>query len=287
MSCVSAAGRPCLDAPVCYPSATVKRTGLRVLRIVFVAALAFGAYRVLAPRGLAWVMVPVAFVAMALLVTIEVLRWRARRARARAESLWEDALLDASLRPDAIAQLRKRLAAAREATNRAHLRVALAELLDADGRCAEASDVLADVELGVLPGVDAAVVRHARAEIALRQGAHDAAREALAGRPVACGDDELDVRLDLLAAQVDVELGAAESALGVAARVGAQTTDADLARDAALVRACALDALGRRAEALALVRAIDAELLPVIATLGAPRVRALIEAVAAEPSAPR
>jgi hypothetical protein len=275
MSCVSAAGRPCLDAPVCYPSATVKRTGLRVLRIVFVAALAFGAYRVLAPRGLAWVMVPVAFVAMALLVTIEVLRWRARRARARAESLWEDALLDASLRPDAIA------------TNRAHLRVALAELLDADGRCAEASDVLADVELGVLPGVDAAVVRHARAEIALRQGAHDAAREALAGRPVACGDDELDVRLDLLAAQVDVELGAAESAFGVAARVGAQTTDADLARDAALVRACALDALGRRAEALALVRAIDAELLPVIATLGAPRVRALIEAVAAEPSAPR
>ncbi len=260
----------------------MKRTGLRVLRIVFVAALAFGAYRMLAPRGLAWVMIPVAAVVTALLVTIEVLRWRARRARERAESLWEDALLDASLRPDAIAQLRKRLAAAREATNRAHLRIALAELLDADGRCAEASDVLADIDVAALPGVDAAIVRHARAEIALRQGAAEAARDALANRPIACGDDELDVRLDLLAAQVDVELGAADAALGVAARIGAAATDADLARDALLVRASALDALGRRDEALALVRTVEAALRPVIAALAAPRVRALLDAVAAE-----
>ena len=259
----------------------MKHAGLRVLRIVFVAALAFGAYRYLAPRGLAWVMIPVAILVMALLITIEVLRFRARRARARAESLWEDALLDASLRPAAIAQLRKRLAAAREAVNRAHLRIALAELLAADGERAEAADVLADIELGALPGVDAAVVRHARAELALRQGAHEAARDALAGRPVACGDDELDVRLDLLAAQVDVELGGAESALAVAERIGRAATDADLARDAALVRAAALDALGRRDEALALVRDLDPALRAALAALAAPRVRGLLAALPA------
>lgn len=260
----------------------MKHAGLRILRIVFVAALAFGAYRYLAPRGLAWVMIPIAIVVMALLLTIEVLRLRARRARARAESLWEDALLDAALRPSAIASLRTRLAAARDAVNRAHLRIALAELLAADGQSAEASDVLADIELGALPGIDAAIVRHSRAEIALRQGAHESARDALAGRPVACGDDELDVRLDLLAAQIDVELGGAESALGVAERIGRAASDADLARDAALVRASALDALGRREEALALVRTIDPALRSAIAALTTPRVRGLIDGLAAE-----
>ena len=55
--------------------------------------------------------------------------------------------------------------------------------------------------------------------------------------------------------------------------------DADLARDADLVRASALDALGRRDEALALLRPIDAELRPVIAALGSPRVRTLMNAL--------
>ncbi len=275
----SRASRPppaCLRARVCYGSAAVKRTGLRVLRIVFVAVLAFGAYRLLAPRGLAWVMIPVALGVSALLALIEVLRWRRRRARARLDAQWEDALLEPSLRPAAIGSLRSRLAASRDTTDRACLRVALAELLDADGQSDEAADVLADVDVAALPAVDAAVVRHARAEIALRRGAPDAAKDALTGRPLTCGDDELDVRLDLLEAQVEIERGGAEPALRVAVRIAAgAAADADLARDATVVQACALDALGRRDEALALLRGVDAELRPVIAALGAPRVRAL------------
>lgn len=258
----------------------VKRTGLRLFRILFVALLAYGAYRFLAPRGLGWVLVPVAVGVALLLAAIELLRWRARRKRAGADTEWEEALLDAARRPAAMTALRARLTKTSDDVDRARLRVALAELLDADGQSVEAGEVLGDIDAAMLPAIDAAVVRHARAEIALRRGDVEAAHEALAARPVTCGDAELDVRLDLLAAQVEVERGGAESALKVATRVGAGARkDLDLARDAAIVRACALDALDRRDEALALLRPIDAELRPVISALGSPRVRALLAAL--------
>lgn len=258
----------------------VKRTGLRLVRIFFVAVLAYVAYGYLAPRGLGWVLVPVALSVTLLLVAIEVLQRRARRKRAGADTQWEEALLDAGKRPAALGALRLRLAKTSDDADRARLRVALAELLDADGKSAEAGEVLADIDDAALPAIDLGVVRHARSEIALRRGDIAAAHAALAQRPVTCGDAELDVRLDLLAAQVDIERGGAEGALKVATRVGAAAgKDADLARDAAIVRACALDALDRREEALALLRPIDAELRPVISALGSPRVRALLAAL--------
>jgi hypothetical protein len=259
----------------------VKRIGFRVVRIFLVAVLAFGAYSYLAARGVGWLLLPIALAITLLLVVTEVLRLRARRKRAGLrDTQWEDALLDAEKRPAAIASLRVRLIKAGDNTDRARLRVALAELLDADGKSAEAGEVLADIDEGALPPVDGAVVRHARAEIALRRGDLEVAHAALEGRSVTCGDAELDVRLDLLSAQVEIERGGAEGALKVARRVGASAgKDADLARDAAIVEACALDGLERRAEALALLRPIDAELRPVIAALGSPRVRALLAAL--------
>lgn len=261
----------------------VKRASLRLVRIFFVAVLAYVAYGYLAPRGLGWLLVPIALGVTLLLVTIEALRWRARRKRAGTDTQWEEALLDADKRPAALAALRTRLAKTSDAVDRARLRVALAELLDADGKSAEAGEVLADIDDAALPPIDVGVVRHARAEIALRRGDITAAHEALAGRSVTCGDGELDVRLDLLAAQIDIERGDAEGALKVATRVGAGARkDVDLVRDAAIVRACALDALDRREEALALLRPIDAELRPVIAALGSPRVRVLLAALDAD-----
>ena len=223
---------------------------------------------------------PVALAVMLLIIALEVARWRRRMKRAGMDSQWEEALLDAEKRPTAIAALRARLAKASDVIDRARLRVALAELLDAGGHSDEAGDVLADIDEASLPGVDAAVVRHARAEISLRRGDIEAAHAALQGRPVSCGDAELDVRLDLLAAQVEIERGGAVSALKIAMRVGAGAgKDVDLARDAAIVQACALDALERRGEALALLRPIDPELRVVIAALGAPRVRTLLAAL--------
>lgn len=258
----------------------VKRTGLRLFRLAFVAVLAYGAYHFLAPRGLAWTLMPIALAVMLLLIALEVARWRRRLKRAGMDSQWEEALLDAAKRPAAIAALRTRLAKTSDTVDRARLRVALAELLDADAKSEEAGDVLADIDENALPPVDAAVVRHARAEIALRRGDIDAAHTALQGRPVSCGDAELDVRLDLLAAQVEIERGGAESALKIATRIGDRAgKDVDLARDAAIVTACALDALERRDEALALLRPIDPELRAVIAALGSPRVRTLIAAL--------
>lgn len=250
------------------------------MRLLFVAVLAYGAYSYLAPRGVGWLLVPLAACVTLLLVVTEMLRVRARRKRAGMDAEWEEALLDAEKRPLVIAALRARLGKATGATDRARLRVALAELLDASDEGVEAGETLADIELAALPGIDAAVVRHARAEIALRRGDVDAAYEALAQRAVMCGDAELDVRLDLLAAQVEVERGGAEDALKVATRIGAAAgKDADLARDADLVRASALDALDRRAEALALLRPLDVALRPVIAALGPPRLRALLAAL--------
>lgn len=262
--------------------AAVKRTGLRVIRLFFVAVLAYGAYSYLAPRGLGWLLLPVALGVTVLLAAIEFLRMRARRKRAGMDSQWEEALLDAAKRPAAIDALRKRLSAAASDVDRARLRVALAELLDADGKSAEAGEVLSDLDEAALPAIDGGVVRHARAEIALRRGDIDAAHLALLGRPVSSGDDELDVRLDLLAAQVDIERGGAESALKIAKRIAtASGKDVDLSRDAMIVQACALDALERRDEALELLRTIDAELREVIAALGSPRVRTLMGALTA------
>ncbi len=267
---------------MCYASRTVKRLGLRVLRLVFVGVLTYVAYSYLAPRGLSWVLGPVALGVLTLLGAIEVLRWRARKQRSGLDEQWEEALLDAEKRPVALRGLRARLEKASDPTDRARLRVALAELLDADEQSVEAGEVLADIDEGALPSIDGAVVRHARAEIALRRGDLEAAHGALVGRAVTCGDAELDVRLDLLAAQVEAERGGAEAALKIAQRIGAGAgKDQDLARDASIVEACALDALGRRDEALMLLEQIDHELRPVIAALGSRRVRELLDVLEA------
>ena len=53
-----------------------------------------------------------------------------------------------------------------------------------------------------------------------------------------------------------------------------------------MVRAAALDALGERANALKELRSLEPEIVDALATVGTPRVRALVELGRAETEAP-
>lgn len=255
----------------------MKNVGYRVLRIVLVAALALGGYRLLAPSGHAWVLLPVAGVVAAALFGVEWVRWRARRASAALAREVEDAMLDGARRPAVIARLRGEVERARSPRDAARARVTLAEVLDADGQLEAAAEVLAPLDVAALPAFEAGAVRHARAQLALRRDDAEGALAALAGRPASCGDEDLDARLGLLEAMALAERGEVDAALRVAERAERRAgQDEDLVREARLVRACALDARGETAAADALVAELDREIRVLLAELGTPRVRRMI-----------
>jgi hypothetical protein len=255
----------------------VRNAGTRLLRILLVGGLALGGHRLLEPSGHAWVLLPVAGAVTSVVFAVEVWRWRRRRAAAALAREVEDAMLDGGVRPRVIARLWVEVERARKPREQARTRIALAELLDADGQLDAAVEVLARLDLSGLPAFEAAAVRHARAQVALRRDDPEAALAALDGRPVSCGDAELDARLELLEAMARVERGEVDAALRVAALAERRAgEDEDLVREARLVRACALDARGETAEADALVAELDRDVRVLLADLGTPRVRRMI-----------
>jgi len=156
--------------------------------------------------------------------------------------------------------------------------VLLAELYDAAAEHALAVRIIDGVELAPLPTLDGALVLHTRAVIHLRAGRPQSAFAALAQRAPS-GDDELDVRLDLLAAYARAELGAPEQALDESERVlRLFDLDESVAAEARVVRAVALDLLGRREEALVVITSLGRTSLEPLAELGQPRARALARA---------
>ncbi len=252
-----------------------------VLRIVFVAGVAFLLYHALAHFGYGWAMIPIALLAVVLWAAESWRMGRQRQAREASWDRWEAAVLDETARPAAIQEAREALRSSnrlgpRLKIEQAHLSVILAELLDASGRADEACEVLARVKVDELDDARRGVVRHAKAVAQISAGRFDEAEATVrAHRPPT--EPDVDARIELLARMLKLERGEAESALegldGILAKVPGDETG--LADDVLVVRAACLDALGKKSEAHAEIRKLDAAVLASLAKLGAPRVRSL------------
>jgi hypothetical protein len=203
-----------------------------------------------------------------------------RAYRTRAEQRWEHALHDLAARPDAIEGLTRKLAqltpnSRARRVEHARLSVLLAELHDAAEDHAAAQRVIDAVEVTPLSPVDAGLVLHTRAVLHLRAEDAEGAQRALAGHGPT-GDEELDVRLGLLAAYARAELGEPDVALREAERVmHLHELDASVTAEARVVRAVALDILGRREDALVAIAALGRAALEPLSVLGQPRARLL------------
>ena len=260
----------------------MQRYGWRLLRLVIVALLAWATFVLLEPYGLGWVVLPAALV-VTLAVALGRWWWLRKRGVGR-EALWADAMVDARRRPKAIAEVReaaRKLEPVTAATRSTHARLSalLAQLLDAHGKNDEGRTLLDAIDLGPLGAVDAAVVRHGRAVLALRADDPKGALAVLAGRPRKSGEPELDLRLDLLEASAKLELGEASAALDTATRVRrAAGGDEELIVEAHVVRATTLDALGQRADAVEVVRSLGPETIAMLTQLAPRRIRDLAEA---------
>jgi hypothetical protein len=257
----------------------VRAFGLRIFRIVAVGFLAYLAIAWSSARGLPWVGWTIAsslFVAWLALTLFQ----RQKSLRARREARWERAIYDADKRARALPELKralKQLEPVRQKTRLEHARlsVLLAELLDAEGEHAAAMAAVDGIGLSALPRLDAGLVRHTRAVTHLRGGDATGALAALSQRDPS-GDVELDQRLGLLEAYAHIELGQVQKGLAHADMVAASPgVDPTVITEARVVRAAALDALGKREEALVVLAALGRESLAPLADLGHPRVRAL------------
>ncbi len=252
---------------------------LRLSRILIVALIASLAISGSAARGYGWLGASIALAIFGAYWALT-LRRRPWSARLRREARWEAALFQAPQRPRAIAELRRalaRLEPVSERTRGEHTRlsVLLAELLDADRRYPEASAVVDALPLATLSSLEAALVRHTSAVTHLRASDPQGALRALVGRAPS-GDQELDQRLELLERYAGLELGEVQPALTYAGELEtAPGIDESVVLEARVVRAAALDALGRREEALVALAALGRASLIPLADLGQPRVRAL------------
>lgn len=251
------------------------------MRVVAVAAFATIVYFVLDYFGVAWAMVPLVTIVFAIWLgeTLR-MRWAARK-KEESWDRWEAAVVDDDRRDAAIAEVREALEKSRRLGPRlrleqAHLSVILAELLDAAGRPAEGSRVLTRVKIEELEKGQAAVVRHAKAVAYLSAGDVDNADLTLRVRGSRSTEDDVEARLDFLELMVAIEKGEPQRALdGADAIAKGCPSDPTLADDARVVEAAALDALGRRDEAIAKLNSLGKDTLGALARMGQPRVRPL------------
>jgi hypothetical protein len=261
----------------------MRSVALRLSRILVIALLASAAIAWANARGLGWLGWTIAIGLFVGMAGMRFVRFPRTAANSR-ETRWEAALYSARKRTQAMKEIRRalhQLEPVRQRTRSEHTRLSilLAELLDADGHYAEASAVVDAVPLNALAPLEAALVRHTRAVTHLRASNPEAALDALSER-LASGDLELEQRLSLLEWYAKLELGDAAQALRFAGELEhARGVEESVVLEARVVRAAALDALGRREEALVTLAALGRESLEPLAELGQPRVRALARTV--------
>jgi hypothetical protein len=266
----------------CYRFA-VRALSLRVFRILAITLLAYLAIAWSTARDVPWVGWTFAVSLLVALLALSLFQ-RQRRGRAKREARWERAIYDADRRGKAIGELKRELRGLepvkqRTRADHARLSVLLAELLDADGDSAAAMAAVDCIGVTALPRLDAGLVRHTRAVTHLRAGDAAGAQQALEGRE-ASGDVELDQRLGLLEAYAQIELGDIDRGLAHADAVARSPgVDPTVVVEARVVRAAALDAMGKREEALVVLAALGRDSLAPLADLGHPRVRALARTV--------
>lgn len=261
----------------------MRSVALRLSRGLVVALAASAAIVWANARGYGWLGWTVAVGLLSAVLGASLFQGRFG-SREKREARWEAALFTPAQRPRAIAEVRRALRAllpVKQRTRSEHTRlsVMLAELLDAHGEYAEASSVVDAIPLDPLSPLEVALVRHTRAVTHLRGEDAAGALAALAGR-AGSGDVELDQRLDLLESYAKLELGEARQTLTFAGQLEtAQGIEESVVLEARVVRAAALDALGRREEALVTLAALGRESLVPLADLGQPRVRRLARTV--------
>ena len=261
----------------------MRSLALRLSRVFVVALAASAAIFWANSRGLGWLGWTIAVGLLSALFGANLLS-TTLGSRQQREARWEAALFSAKKRPKAIAGVKRalrKLLPVKQRTRSEHTRlsVLLAELLDAHGAYEEASAVVDAIPLEVLAPLEGALVRHTRAVTHLRGSDAEGALSALRGR-AASGDLELDQRLELLEMYAQLELGQAQRALTFAGELENQDgVEESVVLEARVVRAAALDALGRREEALVALAALGRESLLPLADLGQPRVRALAQVV--------
>ena len=261
----------------------MRSLALRLSRVFVVALAASAAIFWANSRGLGWLGWSIAVGLLSALFGINLFRTTFGK-RGQRDARWEAALFAPEKRPRAIAEVRRALRAlmpVKQRTRSEHTRLAvmLAELLDANGEYDEASAVVDPIPLETLSPLEAALVRHTRAVTHLRGEDANGALRALSGRTQS-GDQELDQRLELLESYAKLELGDANSALKLAGELEQQRdVEESVVLEARVVRAAALDALGRREEALVTLAALGRDSLVPLADLGQPRIRALAKTV--------
>ena len=252
---------------------------LRFMRVFAVGLLAYFAMvggNALGLPWLGWTLAGLLFLGYGALTLVEM----RKRAGLQREARWEQAIYDGKHRRQCIQEVtaaRAKLDSnqVRRRPEFARLSILLAELLDAAGDCVGARAAIAEVPLSGLSKLDAGLVRHTRAVIQLRAGDPVAALGALDNRDHT-GDLELDQRLELLEAYAQIENGDPRPGLVRAeAMTQREHVDESVLTEARVVRAAALDALGRREEALVVLAALGRESLQPLSQLGQPRVRAL------------
>ncbi|MEM9196145.1 MAG: hypothetical protein AAGF12_43675, partial [Myxococcota bacterium] len=224
------------------------------------------------PYPIGWVAIPVA---LGITAVFLFRRLRFGGGMSRQEMRWSEALFDPASRATAVAEIDRVLR--REVRNRGgqvRLTILKAELLDAMGQHNEADSMLSRLDGTDREDWERALVRHARAGLALRSGDAERARKVLDAP--SSGIAAVDLRVELLRAEIGIELDEAEEAMAIATRIRkAATADPALGVEARVVRASALDALGDREGALEIFRDLDKGLLGQFAQRGSPRVRSL------------
>ena len=248
--------------------------------MALVATLSWLAYYVLDHWGISWVLWVVLGLGVTAFLVEKVLQRSRRRKREADWDRWEQAIGDEVARPAAMTEIRERLKTvrrlgARTRLEQAHLSVMLAELHDAAGAPAEGAKVLSQLPVDELEPAQAAVVRHAKVVCYLSAGDIESAELTLSVRDEKTSASDVDARLDLLGLMVAIEKGDAARALREAPAAARKAGDEEVELEARVVEAAALDALGRRAEALSKLDGVDAPTLAGLARLGAPRVRPL------------
>lgn len=254
-------------------------------RVVWIALVTVGSYAAMNAVGKpGWA--PVLAVSVILIVHfVRVIRDR-RGLDARADRWVESQTASTNHRRQAIEEIRRVLARGQRTgesrDTQAKLSILLSELLAAEGELGQAAAVLDAIDDETLAPGERAGTAYARALLLLRAGEAERARSILVRLPRHGLEPAVGLRLELLEAAAELEVGDPEAALETANTVRKRAgKDESLEAEARIVRAAALDALGRRDEAMEIIRALGDDVRATIAVVGLPRARSLVDAVEA------
>jgi tetratricopeptide (TPR) repeat protein len=257
----------------------MKKGAMRIGRLLLVAVAAYAAFTYLEPKGYGLHLLIAFGVGIAAWVGYRAYRIRAARRGQAQIDRWTEAVVSPPARPRAVREIEAEIEALKkkgdhhEAAQRTLL---LAEILDADDRPEEARAALDRAEHASLSPELRAALHHGRVITSISAGDLEEAEALWASRPEVMSAD-LRIRFTLLGGALAVERGELEEALEIASQAREELGKSDLATDAKLLKAIALEAAGEQSAALSIVQGLGEETVAVLRAVGLPRVQALCE----------